>query len=84
MFSVLAYYNSAFHLFLFGAGVKKLSKEFKCEQIMSYIAFVALIRDPNDLTPGPLNLDELTFDLSLAFTLYIPYKKVRLDQNKLV
>ena len=27
--------------------------------------------------PGPLNIDQLTFDLSLTFTLYIPYKKVR-------
>ena len=30
------------------------------------------------LAPGHQNLDELTFDLSLTFTLYFPYKKVRL------
>ena len=26
---------------------------------------------------GHKNIDQLTFDLSLTFTLYIPYKKVR-------
>ena len=34
--------------------------------------------------PGAINLDELTFDLNLTFTLYISYKKVRQLRSELV
>lgn len=35
----------------------------------------------HNLGPGPWNLDELTFDLSLTFPLYIPFAKVGLGSE---
>lgn len=34
------------------------------------------------LAPGPYNLNELTFDVSFIFALYIPCVKVRLQRSK--